>query len=129
MTIEYRQAFADTGWFLGSGLIFGAVLTGPAWWLAGSAGLIGLAGSAVLCLVPGCLAVLLRVVIDDSGSQFLVANGLRMAFVLPGAFVGQRFAAGEGLMEFYVWLILFYLFTLAVETLLAYRRGLSADRP
>ena len=123
------RMLTDFVWVLGSGLIFGTVLAGPAWWLAGEAGLMGLAGSAVLCLIPGCLAVLLRRVIADSGTFFLAANGLRLAFVLPGALVGRLFVDGDGLKEFFVWLILFYLFTLAVETALAYRRDVSSGRP
>lgn len=123
------RILTDFAWVLGTGLIFGAVLAGPAWWLAGEAGLMGLAGSAVLCLIPGCLAVLLRRVIADSGTLFLAANGLRLAFVLPGALVGRLFVDGDGLKEFFVWLILFYLFTLAVETALAFRRDVSSGRP
>lgn len=123
-TGDNRRALADFGWILGLGLIFSAVLAGPAWWLAGQTGLIGLAVSTALCLVPGCVTVLLRVVIAESTSLLLAANGIRLAFVMAGAFAGQLFVTGDGMKEFFVWLILCYLFTLAVETWLAFRRHL-----
>ena len=53
------------------------------------------------------------------GSQatlVLAAGGLRMFFVLLGALAAKFVVTGYGLKEFFVWLILFYLFTLALET-------------
>lgn len=122
-----HSALADFAWLMGSGVVFAALLAGPAWWLAGPDGLTGLAVSAALCLIPGILTVLLRVVIADSASLLLAANGLRLAFVMTGAFVGRLFVTGDGLKEFFVWLIAFYLFTLAVETCLAFRRDVAAS--
>jgi len=97
---------------------FTLLLAGPAWLVAGSKGLVGLSAAALLCLVPGCLVTGFRHLAGDSQAVLLLASGgLRMAFVLMGALVARFGVDGYGLREFFVWLILFYLFTLAIETI------------
>ena len=110
--------------------VFALLLAGPAWLTAESKGLIGLVAAAVLCTVPGCLVVAFKGL--ASGSQatlVLAAGGLRMFFVLLGSLVAKFVVEGYGLKEFFVWLILFYLFTLALETksLLSVMSERSAD--
>lgn len=96
---------------------FAVLLAGPAWLVAGSKGLIGLSAAAVLCTLPGCLVTGFRHLAGGSqATLMLAAGGIRMAFVLLGALVARFGTDGYGLREFFVWLILFYLFTLALET-------------
>jgi hypothetical protein len=98
-------------------LVFALVLAGPAWLVAGDKGLVGLAAAAVLCSLPGCLVVAFKGLVGDSQATLvLAAGGLRMFFVLLGALMAKFVVEGYGLKEFFVWLILFYLFTLALET-------------
>ena len=98
-------------------LVFALVLAGPAWLVAGDKGLVGLSVAAVLCTLPGCLVVEFKGLVGDSQATLvLAAGGLRMFFVLLGALMAKFVVEGYGLKEFFVWLILFYLFTLALET-------------
>jgi hypothetical protein len=98
-------------------VVFALLLAGPAWLVAETKGLIGLAVSAVLCTVPGCLVVAFKGLAGGSqATLILAAGGLRMFFVLLGALGAKFVVSGYGLKEFFVWLILFYLFTLAIET-------------
>jgi hypothetical protein len=114
---ERESVFADILRLLVASLLFTLLLTGPAWLVAGSKGLIGLASAAVLCTLPGCLVVAFKGLVSDSQATLvLAAGGLRMFFVLLGALVAKFVVVGYGLQEFFVWLILFYLFTLALET-------------
>ncbi|MFT4555382.1 MAG: hypothetical protein ACI92S_000712, partial [Planctomycetaceae bacterium] len=105
-----ESVFADVLRMVVASLLFTLVLTGPAWLVAGSKGLIGLAVAAVLCTVPGCLVVAFRGLVGDSQATLvLAAGGLRMFFVLLGALGAKFVVTGYGLKEFFVWLILFYL--------------------
>jgi hypothetical protein len=98
-------------------LVFALLLVGPAWLVAETKGLIGLGVSAVLCTIPGCLVVAFKRLAGESqAALILAAGGLRMFFVLLGALGAKFVVSGYGLKEFFVWLILFYLFTLALET-------------
>lgn len=118
-----RSAWTEFSWLIGMGAVFAGLLAGPAWWLAGSKGLTGLAFSAALCLIPGCAAVLVRVRGGSSATIVLVSIGLRLTFVMAGALAAKLLVTGYGMREFFIWLILFYLFTLAVETWFAFRRN------
>lgn len=112
-------------------LVFALLLAWPAWLTAESEGLIGLAAAAVLCTVPGCLVVAFKGLVSGSQATLvLAAGGLRMFFVLLGSLVAKFVVEGYGLKEFFVWLILFYLFTLALETksLLGVMGERAADR-
>lgn len=98
-------------------VVFALVLAGPAWLLAGSKGLIGLAVAALLCTIPGCLVVAFKGLFGGSQATLILApGGLRIFFVFLGALGAKFVVSGYGLKEFYVWLILFYLFMLALET-------------
>jgi lysylphosphatidylglycerol synthetase-like protein (DUF2156 family) len=112
-----KSVFADVLRIVVASLLFTLVLTGPAWLVAESKGLIGLVVAAVLCTVPGCLVVAFKGLVGDSQATLvLAAGGLRMFFVLLGALGAKFVVTGYGLKEFFVWLILFYLFTLILET-------------
>ena len=98
-------------------VVFALVLAGPAWLLAESKGLIGLAVAALLCTIPGCLVVAFKGLFGGSQATLILApGGLRIFFVFLGALGAKFVVSGYGLKEFYVWLILFYLFMLALET-------------
>lgn len=112
-----ESVFADVFRLVVASLIFALVLAGPAWLVAGDKGLIGIAAATVLCTLPGCLVVAFKGLVGDSQATLvLAAGGLRMFFVLLGALAAKFVVEGYGLKEFFVWLILFYLFTLALET-------------
>ncbi|MDA1162084.1 MAG: hypothetical protein O3B13_03180 [Planctomycetota bacterium] len=98
--------------------VFALLLAGPAWLVAETKGLIGVGVSALLCVIPGCLVVAFKGLAGGSqASLILTASGLRMFFVLLGALGAKFVVSGYGLKEFFVWLILFYMFTLALETM------------
>lgn len=112
-----ESVFGEAFRLVVASLIFALVLAGPAWLVAEGKGLIGLAAAAVLCTFPGCLVVAFKGLVGDSQATLvLAAGGLRMFFVLLGALMAKFVVDGYGLKEFFVWLILFYLFTLALET-------------
>jgi len=102
------------------------VAAAPAWWLGGRAALEGLTIAAVLCLLPGCLMFLFvsRMVTSDSQMAIVVLGGagLRMLFVLAGMLAMQSLRPELGFREFVVWLLVFYLVMLAVETVLVLKR-------
>ena len=114
---KHESVFADVLRLVVASLIFALVLAGTAWLVAEGKGLIGLVAATVLCTLPGCLVVALKGLVGDSQATLvLAAGGLRMFFVLLGALTAKFVVEGYGLKEFFVWLILFYLFTLALET-------------
>lgn len=97
------------------------LLAWPAWWLAGPAGLAGMTIAALLCMVPGWLVFFLvpRYRVGNSQvSQVLLGTTLRMVFVVFGTLVVQNVRPGWQFREFLVWVIVFYLATLAAETAL-----------
>lgn len=119
LSTSTRTALQNCGVFTGSVLALGALLAGPAYWLASVRGLEGVAYSALLCWLPGCVMFLGIVgLIENQGFAFLIGTGLRMMTVLLGALVIHQTRTDLGLREFFSWLIVFYSVTLLVETLL-----------
>lgn len=117
------DAFRDALMVLGFGFLFWLVLALPAWLLAGTTGLVGLSISGGLCLVPGCLAAAAKTWWGLSHvAFFLVASGLRLFLAAGGALVAKTARPELGLREFFVWLILFYLCVVAVESLVTLKR-------
>lgn len=103
----------------------------PAWLLAGVAGLEGLAWSAVLCFVPGGITLAAVDRLDERKRPvfgMLLGTGLRLAFAVWGGFVIALARPQLRLREFFGWLVLFYLITLAVETRLLLRERPTADQ-
>lgn len=100
-----------------AGLVFACVLAVPAWAVAGSRGLIGVGVSAVLCVVPACIVLLLKGVAGESQPLLVLATGgVRMLFVFAGVFAARQIAPEYGVKEFFGWLVLFYVFVLAIES-------------
>jgi hypothetical protein len=97
----------------------------PAWWLAGADGLEGLSYAALLCLVPGvlvfCLSARYRVAEIEFMVVVLGGMFLRLVFVLGGMFAVQGLRPGLGFRAFVLWLLVFYMTALLVETLLVLR--------
>ncbi len=115
------QAFASRcGWLLAATAGCWLLFAGPAWWLAGGRALEGMTIAAVLCFVPGCLVFLLEALVESLRSQtpmlILAGTVLRMLFVLAGLMVVRSVRPDLGFREFTVWLLVFYLAMLLVET-------------
>lgn len=85
----------------------------------GVRGVEGVAYSVLLCLVPGCITILIIGAAQRSGWAaylVLVGVGLRMMFVVTGLLVIKSVRQDLGFREFVVWLIANYLVALALET-------------
>ena len=105
------------------------MLIGPAYFVAATDGLIGVSIAAGLCLVPGLLVLGLSTMLGASGSPagaILSGNVLRMLFVLVGSLVVRSFLPTLRIREFIVWLLVFYLATLLIETLFILRLSQSS---
>jgi hypothetical protein len=98
------------------------VLIGPAWFLAGREGLIGLSAAAVLCVIPGLIVFWIAAAYGAAGAEvpLVILGGgvLRMLFVLLGMLIAQTLDQRLGFREFVLWVLVFYLFLLAAETCL-----------
>ena len=110
------------------------LLLGPAWLIAGRDALIGLSAAAILCAIPGFVVFWVASLYGAAGSQvpLVILGGtvLRMLFVFLGMVIVQSAAPRLGLREFVVWLLVFYVALLAVETLLVVPRpGSSKGQP
>jgi len=104
----------------------------PAWSLAGRTGLEGLTLAAGLCLVPGWLAFFLSARYRVAKSQVqvvLLATTMRMLFVAVGTLAARQLRPDLRLREFLVWVIVFYLATLAIETALLLKQPSSSTPP
>lgn len=112
------------GWLTLATFGFWVLLAWPAYRLAGVRGLEGMSTAAALCLVPGWFVFWLvfwstsRYGVTQSRALAVLAGTvLRLLFVLIGTVVVQS-ARGLGFWEFLVWLVVFYVVTLVVETIL-----------
>ena len=98
------------------------VLVGIANWWTGLSGVIGISWAAILCLVPGWLAFLVGARYFGSNSQgvaFLLGMGVRLVTVALAAVFLIDTRPEFTLKSFVVWLLLFYLWALVLETRLA----------
>ena len=96
------------------------LLAGPAYLVADVDGLEGLTYAGLICLVPGWLLFFIASKSSDAGQQvamtILGGMGLRMVFVLVGLVVIQSQRPDLGVREFVVWLLVYYLASVALET-------------
>lgn len=94
------------------------LLAGPAYWLSGLIGVKGLVVAAGLCLVPGWLVFAFHSLYGTTAptASLLVGMAGRMAVVLVGALAAKAAWPELNLKSFGLWLGLFYMLTLAVET-------------
>ncbi|MFG0332690.1 MAG: hypothetical protein ACF8TS_04935 [Maioricimonas sp. JB049] len=109
--------------------VVGAVwlaVCGPAWWLAGQAGVEGSLYAALACLVPGLVVVAaVERAAPESRAVVGLAVGLvlRLAAAVTAAVVIASWRDDLRLAEFFGWLVLFYLVALAAETSLVLSDG------
>src|SRR5205823_1166464 len=105
-------------------LIFWLLVVFPARWLGGGELAVIHSGTAgLLCLIPGVIALLLAGLFihqpDQQLTVVLASTSLRMFVVLGATFLLERLAPlYYGSLAFWIWVLVFYLFTLAVETIL-----------
>jgi hypothetical protein len=109
---------ARCGWLAVITLLAWLLAALPAWSLFGGDGLAAAAISAVVCFLPGC--IVFRLVAGDSGNLAQIravgiGTGLRVVCALGGAAIMDR-AMGLPPKNYLIWLGLFYLLTLGVET-------------
>lgn len=93
------------------------VAIAAAW--VGFPGVVGVAYSVLLCLVPGWLtiAVAYRVQNPEAAAYVaLMGSGFRLVFVLAGILVVRTMRSGLGLYDFEIWLIVGYQVALLLET-------------
>lgn len=123
-TRKSSTAFRDAAILGCSGVAMWALLLVPAWLLAKMLGVVGLTISAVLCVFPGCIIVVWKGYLSPSqNALFLVSTGLRFGLVFGSAMLAKLARPEFGISEFYIWLIVFYLYALAIETWLVLRRA------
>jgi hypothetical protein len=117
-----RLAWTRCGWLFLAAVGLCLVLAVPAWFMSGREGLIGLSAAAILCVVPGLIVFWIAASFGAAGTEvpLVILGGtfLRMVFVLLGMVIVQTLDPHLGFREFIVWLLVFYLFLLAVETCL-----------
>jgi hypothetical protein len=106
--------------FVGAVVALWAILAGPAYFLAQYDGIEGLTYAALLCLTPGLIVMAIASRVREAGQQAMVAilGGmlLRLVFVLVGVVTIQTSRPHLKLREFIIWLLVFYMATIAIET-------------
>lgn len=109
-----------------------SLLALPAHRLAGAPGLEGLTYAALLCFAPGVVTTVLAAVLSNSSASslrlvlFLSGMLFRMFVVLGGALAVRVYRPDLTVREFYAWLLVFYLATMAAETFLILKPSRSA---
>jgi len=123
--VEPVTAKGRCGWLTAATAGLWLLLAGPAYFVAGTAGLEGLSIAALLCLIPGWIVLFLEAYVAGGNSpSLLILSGtvLRLLFVLVGTLVMQSVHQHLQFREFTAWLLVFYLATLLVETLLVLKQ-------
>ncbi len=94
------------------------VVTPVAWWIAGSAGLLGSSISSAVTLILGGISIALFHYFGEGNrvSAVMAVTNLRLFGTLGAALAVQSLRPEWGLKEFYVWLLVNYLTGLAWET-------------
>jgi len=101
------------------------LLAGPAFFLRGVLGLEGLSYAALIGLGPGWLVLFLASKFssaENAAAPVLLGMFLRMVFVLFGVALVRNLRPMLGIWEFIIWVLVFYLAALAMETSLVLRR-------
>jgi hypothetical protein len=117
---------------LGSCLALWLLLAGPVFWLLGAQHLLFTVVAASICLVPAVGTLLwCELALGKSPEQQLAAvmggMGIRMLFVVGLGMVVYYSVPGFKSAGFWLWIIGFYLVTLAAEMVLVVRRQAPAD--
>jgi len=109
------------------------VLLAPfAYYFSGVLGLEGLTLSGFLCLIPGWLAFWIISRYGDASNLLLttiLGSSFRMCFVLFGVLIVKLIGRYPEKTDFLIWVVLFFLATLAVETSLLLKHVKSTAAP
>jgi hypothetical protein len=120
-------AWVRCGWLTAATAILWLLLLAPACLVAGRDGFVGLCCAAGLCLVPGWIIFWMAAHFGAAGAQvpLVILGGmvLRMMFVLLGMVIVQSFDERLGRREFVIWLAVFYVCMLAIETFMVLPRS------
>lgn len=124
--IRQRSASEQCGWLTAYIALAWLMLAGPAWLTAGTLGLEGLSYAALISLVPGWLVFWFASRYGTANAAVkavLAGMFLRMATVLAGIALVRSVRPVLGIREFVIWVLIFYLVSLAVETALVLRNN------
>lgn len=110
------------GTLAGSTLLLWGVLIYPSWLIWGNSVWLESATAFGLCLVPGMIALAWTLHAGDAPERQLTAvlggTGVRLFFALGGGLM-LNYALPETFTSgFWLWLAVFYMFILALETIL-----------
>lgn len=121
------------GFLVGGSLAFWLVVAYPAWLLGGDAAVVFSAVAGLLCLVPTAVTLLwcLRSSAGAPEQQLLAAMGgmgVRLVVVLGVGMALFHALPYFHYRSFWIWIIVFYLFTLTLEMGLILTRHSTTDR-
>ena len=97
----------------------------PARWLRGESGIWWMTIAAICCLIPGWIVVFLSMVaiVRDELSAMLIQTMVRLFTVASVALAVRKLRPELGFVDFFGWLVGFYLLALFVEVKLLKRRS------
>lgn len=115
-------------------LLFWLLVSYPAWRLLGDTHLVYSAVSLALCVVPAALTLLLDRLVVSGGPEAqlgAVVAGMimRMAVVLGGGLALSSFLSYFQEQAFWLWVVVFYLYTLTLEMVLIVRARSALEQP
>jgi hypothetical protein len=121
-------------WLLGSTLAAWAVAAYPAYRLGGDSALVFCTVAMAVCLLPAAATFLLaRLAFQGAPEQqmllILGGSGIRMAVVLAGVLALNFGTEYFRPMAFAVWVLVFYLWTLALEVILLLQERAAWEAP
>lgn len=97
----------------------------PARWLRGESGIWWMTIAAICCLIPGWIVVFLSMVaiVRDELSAMLIQTMVRLFTVASVALAVRKLRPELGFVDFFGWLVGFYLLALVVEVKLLKRQS------
>jgi hypothetical protein len=115
------------GSLTGSTLLLWAILIYPSWRLWGDMVWLQSLTALALCLAPALITMAWTLRVGTVPEKQLVAvlggTGLRMAFALGGGLLLYRALPEMFTDGFWLWMALFYMFILALETILVLNKN------
>lgn len=110
------------GTLAGATLLLWGALIYPSWLLWGNSVWVESAAALGLCLVPGMVALTWTLRAGEAPEQQLLAvlggTGVRLVFALGGGLLLNYALPETFTTGFWLWLAVFYMFILALETIL-----------
>ncbi|MCC7422792.1 MAG: hypothetical protein IT428_21145 [Planctomycetaceae bacterium] len=108
-----------------------AILAWPAYQWAGRDALVGLSLAAIMCFFPGLVVFVMTASVPAGSSKaagvIVAGSGLSKIVLFAGVLIVQSVLPNLKVREFLVWVLVFYLATLCLETVLLLRRPSKAD--